>query len=232
MSGGRIVMHRACLAGCSMHPPVMCQCGRAAQYKGGAPRGFRRLVSGPVLPMCDSCYQRSRYGWHPFASVVCSGCGAEARVKSGNSLCRRCRAADRAALRRQPDPVCLACGATFKRKSGSDKFCCVEHRQMVRKRTSDQNHAKNHKRRAAKYGAGYECFPDSDIYQRDGWRCGICTKRVRPSRFKRDPEGPSLDHIIPLALGGTHSRANVRLTHLRCNNARGVRGDVQLLLLG
>ena len=141
--------------------------------------------------------------------------------------------------------TCSHCGEQFTHDWISAKYCgaaCHNQVKIARrkaagmpsggKRSLDQTHAHNHKRRSAKYGAGYECFPASEIYERDGWRCGICTKRVRPSRFKRDPDGPSLDHMIPLSLGGTHSRANVRLTHLRCNNARGVRGDVQLLLLG
>jgi len=36
-----------------------------------------------------------------------------------------------------------------------------------------------------------------------------------------DPLSASLDHVLPLARGGRHTRENVRLTHLRCNVRRG-----------
>lgn len=32
---------------------------------------------------------------------------------------------------------------------------------------------------------------------------------------------PTLDHVIPLAKGGEHSRANVRCAHFICNSRRG-----------
>jgi 5-methylcytosine-specific restriction endonuclease McrA len=144
-------------------------------------------------------------------------------------------------------PVCTAPITRQSCRGPEPTYCCTgcserarwQRRKLVRPRqgakhvrTAAENHDKNHKRRAAKYGAGYERFSSEDIFERDGWRCHICGKRVHPSRFKRDPEGPSLDHLIPLADGGSHSQANCRLAHLRCNAARGRRGDVQLILLG
>jgi hypothetical protein len=194
-----------------------------------------------------SCYQRAyyeahraklresaarRWGWDAYLKMVCERCrvGYQTHAKKPRVLCGGCRAEARALLRRKPDPICESCGATFTRKGGTDKFCCVEHRPP--QRSPEQNRAKNHVRRVARRGIGYEDFPEVYICERDGWRCAICKRKVTPSRFKRDPEGPSLDHIIPVSEGGRHSRANCRLTHLRCNVARGVRGDVQLLLIG
>lgn len=53
------------------------------------------------------------------------------------------------------------------------------------------------------------------VAERDGWRCAICGKRVTRKTW-------SLDHIVPLARGGSHTYENVTLAHLRCNIARGV----------
>jgi len=36
-------------------------------------------------------------------------------------------------------------------------------------------------------------------------------------RARRRPLSASIDHIIPVALGGTHTRSNVQITHLFCN---------------
>jgi len=73
----------------------------------------------------------------------------------------------------------------------------------------------------------------ADIAERDGWRCGVCRRRVNPRFAWPHPKSPSLDHIIPLSEGGKHDPANVRLAHLGCNIVRGNRGGgEQLLLVG
>ena len=62
------------------------------------------------------------------------------------------------------------------------------------------------------------------IYERDKGRCGICRKLV-------PLELASLDHILPLAAGGTHEPVNVRITHRHCNYSRQHRGPAQLRLM-
>lgn len=62
-----------------------------------------------------------------------------------------------------------------------------------------------------------EVFSDEEIFERDGWVCQICHRPVdRTLRFP-DPMSKSLDHIVAVVNGGTHTRANVQTTHLRCN---------------
>ena len=72
-------------------------------------------------------------------------------------------------------------------------------------------------RRARKYTNEVEKFPALEIYDRDRWTCQLCKKKVNRELRHPDPLSPSLDHIIPLAKGGTHSRENVHLAHLICN---------------
>jgi 5-methylcytosine-specific restriction endonuclease McrA len=81
----------------------------------------------------------------------------------------------------------------------------------------------SHRRRARKQGATVEKFRHADIFERDGWICGICEDAVDPELAYPHPMSVSLDHVIPLSLGGEHSRANVRCTHLSCNVKRGAR---------
>ena len=80
-----------------------------------------------------------------------------------------------------------------------------------------------------------ERFKAIEIYERDGWRCGICGKRVNEKLKAPHRMSPSLDHIIPISKGGMHERKNVRLAHYGCNSKKGARaserGD-QLLLFG
>lgn len=53
------------------------------------------------------------------------------------------------------------------------------------------------------------------VAERDGWRCGICRKQVRRANW-------SLDHVVPLSRGGSHTYENVVVAHRLCNSKRGV----------
>lgn len=83
------------------------------------------------------------------------------------------------------------------------------------------------RRRAQKLAAPTESFRHVDVYERDGWVCGICTDPVDPALRYPDPMSASLDHVVPLSLGGSHTMDNVRLAHLRCNTVRQARIDAE-----
>lgn len=88
--------------------------------------------------------------------------------------------------------------------------------------------ANDARRRARKVGATVEKFKHVEIFERDDWVCGICSGDIDPSLSYPDPMSVSLDHVLPLARGGDHSRANTRASHLRCNIVRHVgRGESQ-----
>jgi 5-methylcytosine-specific restriction endonuclease McrA len=90
--------------------------------------------------------------------------------------------------------------------------------------------ARAHARRADKLGLGDLKITIAYLVQRDKGRCGICRK---PVRAKQGPRRASLDHIIPLSRGGTHTLANVQLAHYVCNLSKNNRGGgEQLLLVG
>lgn len=71
--------------------------------------------------------------------------------------------------------------------------------------------------------AAAEVFEYREIFERDSWMCGICETPVDPGLAWPDPMSVSLDHIVPLSLGGAHSRENARCTHLVCNVRKGAR---------
>jgi 5-methylcytosine-specific restriction endonuclease McrA len=63
------------------------------------------------------------------------------------------------------------------------------------------------------------------VYERDGGRCHVCERKVPVGEF-------TLDHLVPVSLGGSHSHANVRVAHRSCNSTMGVcRLPAQLLLV-
>jgi 5-methylcytosine-specific restriction endonuclease McrA len=101
---------------------------------------------------------------------------------------------------------------------------------------SDRSHQKygnTMKSRAQAYGVDYEPVNRLKVFERDGWRCGICGIPVDKTLRDRNPMMASLDHIMPMALGGGHTYINTQCSHLRCNIKKGHRitGD-QLALIG
>lgn len=86
-------------------------------------------------------------------------------------------------------------------------------------------------RHAAKRGAVTQVrYRRVDIFERDGWRCHICGKKIRCSLPHSHPLGATLDHLIPLADGGADAPDNVAAAHRLCNSIKGVSGPAQLLL--
>lgn len=56
-----------------------------------------------------------------------------------------------------------------------------------------------------------------DVFEAADWNCQICGGRMAELKSYPDPDSPTLDHIIPIALGGQHTLDNVRAAHLLCN---------------
>lgn len=72
------------------------------------------------------------------------------------------------------------------------------------------------RRRARLRSVPVEKFKSAEIYERDNWTCLLCGLPVTK-------QTASLDHIIPLAAGGPHTRANVQTAHRVCNSKKGAK---------
>ena len=91
-----------------------------------------------------------------------------------------------------------------------------------------------HKRRAIKIGSTVEDFSPIEVFERDGYICQACGCKTRPE-FKNQyhPKKPHLDHIIPLSLGGEHSRRNTQTLCAHCNLTKSNTGKLdQLRMFG
>lgn len=90
-----------------------------------------------------------------------------------------------------------------------------------------------HRRRARMHNARIEEVDPLVIAKRDKYKCHICRKRVNMNLDVQDMYSPTMDHLIPISLGGDHSYANIRLAHRICNSRKGNRAvNEQLLLFG
>jgi 5-methylcytosine-specific restriction endonuclease McrA len=59
-----------------------------------------------------------------------------------------------------------------------------------------------------------ERFAPADVHERDNWTCRLCLLPVDPALPWPHPMSASVDHILPLSRGGSHTLANVQCAHL------------------
>lgn len=88
---------------------------------------------------------------------------------------------------------------------------------------TERRKANYQKRRAQKLSLPSESVRPINVYERDGWVCGICSEPVDQKLSYPDPLSPSLDHVVPLSLGGHHVMENLALSHWICNVRKGNR---------
>lgn len=133
--------------------------------------------------------------------------------------------------------VCVICGTQFLSKTAAgSKYCSKRCQRKDWLNNTPLGRATRRRqasrRRARLRGAKVEHFTEEEIYKRDGYVCQICKKPVAMNESVPHHRAPTLDHIIPLSLGGNHTRDNVRLTHFICNSKRGNREPAQMILFG
>jgi 5-methylcytosine-specific restriction endonuclease McrA len=133
---------------------------------------------------------------------------------------------------------CKTCGTWFitlnMDVTCSDQ-CQQEHKKATARihRASDVGKAAKDRRRARKRNAFVENVYRKRVFEADGYRCHLCKKKTDPMKKSPHPRSPTLDHIIPLAAGGTHEPSNCRTACFLCNALKGDRGGgEQLLLIG
>lgn len=80
-----------------------------------------------------------------------------------------------------------------------------------------------HRMRALAYDVAYERIHPAKVYERDDWLCGICGHRIDPDLKHPHPMSKTIDHVIPMSMGGGHLYVNVQAAHYRCNNVKGNR---------
>lgn len=141
--------------------------------------------------------------------------------------------------------TCRICGTVFIREYGNKKrYTCSDECQdeMVRRQRSKakEKYGRTFNRRGREklkeyYGGDwrqhYERINRERVYKRDGMRCQLCGIKVRRIKTYRDDQA-SVDHIVPLSIGGDHTYANVQTCCMRCNSEKGISIAGQLRLVG
>jgi len=130
-----------------------------------------------------------------------------------------------------PPRTCKQCAKVFTYGGDAFKeFCsrsCASECAKETKRRSSQI------RRARKAKATIEHFGPTYILKRDDYICQACGVKTRPDKKPTHPQYPNVDHIVPLSMGGEHSKKNCRCVCASCNSKKCNRTlNDQLLLFG
>jgi 5-methylcytosine-specific restriction endonuclease McrA len=135
--------------------------------------------------------------------------------KANTTACQPCRAAAAAYRKAQvaKDP---------------EKF-----KQQKKKSLKSNPHRRphNNRERARKRGVPSQYYTRQHIFDRDGYDCYLCNLPVEltANHIVGQPGWelyPHVDHVIPLALGGHDTLDNVKITHAKCNMAKGASAPV------
>lgn len=112
---------------------------------------------------------------------------------------------------------CCICGEEFYSQYSGKKYCSDKCKNINKKKTNSSI-----RKRCRKYGVYYDPSVKSvDVFKRDHYICQICGIECITNDDKWGyvgPYSPSIDHIVPLAKGGTHTWGNTQCTHIICNS--------------
>lgn len=122
--------------------------------------------------------------------------------------------------------TCAYCGKQFYSSSPTKKYC-----SDICKKKSKGNRS-SYRSRCRHYGVYYDTsVTRTKVLERDKYKCQICGKECDKNDTSwgfSGPDFPTLDHIIPLAKGGTHTWNNVQCACGMCNsNKRDLLGYIR-----
>lgn len=101
-------------------------------------------------------------------------------------------------------------------------YCDECARELMReaRRKCKHNSTGSHRRRARHYGVPYETVNSAVVYERDNWICHICGEPIDRTVKYPHPRSKSIDHVLPLSKGGSHSYNNIKAAHFWCNSMK------------
>jgi len=108
---------------------------------------------------------------------------------------------------------CEWCGKEFKTRHSKSRCCCKKH-------TNRMNKYERAQRKRVAVHLSYSRFK---IFQRDNFVCHICGEPIDMSAVAPANFSPTIDHVIPIRLGGADIPDNVKAAHFICNSIKGAR---------
>lgn len=158
--------------------------------------------------------------------VRCLGCGNKFLTKWSNketcsTVCGSLVSARRKTARVAETKTCKVCGAVYSPLYGvKSKNYCSDECNSIDLLENERKHRRiaRSRRRALIRETAVERIDPVDVFIRDNWTCQSCGDPTPDwLRGTIDDSAPEMDHIIPLARGGTHTDDNVQCLCRVCN---------------
>lgn len=139
---------------------------------------------------------------------------------------------------------CVVCGEQTRREAGRRKYCSAACQRLYHKHGGDVpsvrlcavcggaidllERGKTGARKRSDVRVCRRCRQDTrkhgmsvlQLAQRDGTVCRLCGGEVDMTMRSPDLMRPSVDHIMPRALGGSNDPTNLQLAHAWCNSRK------------
>lgn len=185
-----------------------CQNGRfeLVEFKGGRVR-VRCKKCGTIVERSRSTIKEK--------NVACDGCKQHEEEKQAREVFVKTLAK---IAEYQKEKICPVCGRVFHSHIPHQKYCSNSCKRRA------NGHKRSYKSRAQKYGVYYDPSVTREaVIERDNMVCQICGKTCDPNDKSwgcSGPDYPTLDHIIPLAKGGSHTWGNVQCACGMCNSTK------------
>ncbi|MDY2802632.1 MAG: HNH endonuclease [Limosilactobacillus sp.] len=172
-------------------------------------RDIRHTCSSDTKPACKRCYERKERNKYGSREEYLERITKKTKAKKTRPIYHY---------------VCSVCGKEFDTYQKNQKTCSIECRKKRRNYKQD--------RRINKDNLVDKDITLATLYKRDKGICYICNGLCNWNDMKNSKgyktvgkTYPTIDHVIPLARGGTHSWDNVRLAHKYCNSIKSAKID-------
>lgn len=119
--------------------------------------------------------------------------------------------------------ACDECGKEFYMGKGKYKYCS----KACQNKRYNRLHELNRRNKLKQNGTVDNNITIDKLMIRDNGICYICGKDCDKNDFTINNDAfitgkgyPTIDHVIPVSKGGTHTWDNVKLSHMKCNSQK------------
>lgn len=169
------------------------------------------------------------------ANQVCVWPNCERSLIHGNGMCKSHQ--QRAKLigtfdepwkKWRPGGNCIICGKWADGPKRGQRYCSqscnlIGWKRDNAERVRELGREHQRRRRAQKLATQVEKFTDKDIRMAHGDVCYLCNENINFRLKFPHPKSRSVDHVIPLSRGGSHTLGNVAMTHYQCNQIKSAK---------
>ena len=147
---------------------------------------------------------------------ICPICAEQERLERNAHRCMDC-----GCVIEVPKKLCPTCKAKHE--------VAKQEKKKIKRRSKYLRNERTRYAHAKKNGKVDWTISLEKLMKRDGNICALCGEPVDVNAYRITEEGhfiahgkyPSIDHIVPLSRGGTHTWGNVQLAHCSCNAVKG-----------